>query len=101
MPKTRSSDAGSQPISGSVCSQPRIPLHMAISARNAISMPPILSARCNPSPAPCAAASIKLTAVFSTLISTRPAVAGFPVSGMKILASMMVAGAVMMTAVSR
>ena len=64
-------------------------------------MPAIFSARCRPSPAPCAAASITLTAVFSILTSTLPAVAGFSVSGMKILASMMVAGAVMITAVSR
>ena len=78
-----------------------IPLTMAMSARNAISMPPTLSARCRPSPAPWAAASITFTAVFSTRTSTRPAVAGLPVSGMKILDSMMVAGAVMMTAVSR
>ena len=45
---------------------------IAISARNAISMPPMFSARCRPSPAPCAAASITLTAVFSILISTCP-----------------------------
>ena len=76
-------------------------MHKAINARNAINMPAIFKASCKPSPAPRAAASIRFTPGFSTSILTVPRVSGVPVSGMNIFDSMMVAGAVMMTAVSR
>ena len=74
---------------------------IAISARNAISIAAIFRARCRPSPAPRAAASMILTPGFSTCTFTLPAVAGLSTSGIRIFASMMVAGAVMITAVSR
>ena len=56
--------------------QPKMPLTSAISARNAISMAAMFRHRCRPSPAPCAAASMTLTAVFSSFTSTLPAVTG-------------------------
>ncbi len=83
------------------CAQLNAPSMSAIKARNAISMAPIFRQSCRPSPAPCAAASMMLTDLFSIFTSTLPAVTGVPTSGWKILASMMVAGAVMITAVSR
>ncbi len=101
IPKMRSRVGGSQPIAGRVCAQPRKPFTIAISAMKAISMAPMFNARCRPSPAPRAAASIRFTPGFSTCTSTLPAVSGLSTSGISILASMMVAGAVIITAVSR
>jgi hypothetical protein len=78
---------------------------MLTSATNAINMPPTLSASCKPSPAPRAAASIRLTSVRGT--STRaavpptPDVSGAPVSGTMILANITAAGALMNDAVTR
>ena len=93
---------GGKPAKPGAWTQPKMPFTIAISARNAISMAAMFNARCSPSPAPCAAASITLTAVFSILTSTLPGgdrLIRLPAS--MIFASMMVAGAVMITAVSR
>ena len=49
-----------------------MPLTMAISARKAISMAAMFSARCNPSPAPRAAASMMFTPGLSTVTVTPP-----------------------------
>jgi hypothetical protein len=73
----------------------------AIRAMKASSIAPTLSASFRPSAAPAAAASITLVVVFSTLTRTSPRVSGVWVSGTRILAITMVAGAAMMLAVIR
>ena len=77
------------------------PFTIAISPMNAISIAPMFRASCRPSDAPREAASMILTPGFSTSILTPPMVAGVSVSGIRILASISVAGDVMITAVSR
>jgi len=73
----------------------------AISAINASSIAPILSASFSPSAAPAAAASIRLLAVFSTSILTEPRVSGSPVSGTRIFAITSVAGAAITEAANK
>ena len=82
--------------------QPECRSPCAISPINAISIAPTFSASCNPSEAPREAASIMFTPGLSTSIFTLPAVARltrFPECS--ILASISVAGAVMITAVNK
>ena len=84
---------------------PRIPFSNAISARNEISMAATFSARFRPSVVPRATAprtfSFFSVSTSSSLMTTRPAVLGFSVSGTSILAMRIVPGAVMITALSR
>ncbi len=65
-----------------------------------MSMAPTFSASCMPSPAPVAAASMTLSAFFSTFRLTLPLVAGVPVSGKRILEMSRPAGAAMTLAAS-
>ena len=64
-------------------------------------MAPTLSARCNPSPAPRAAASMTFTSVFSTRLTDRPAVSGSASSGYMSLPIISAAGADMTDAAMR
>src|SRR5882762_8729854 len=80
---------------------PMIPLVSAISARNAISMAPTLTAIPNPSPVPRAMAARKFESRSMFSMCTVPMVFGCSVSGTSIFEISRVPGAVMMTAVSR
>ena len=83
------------------CTHPKPPLTSATRAIKETSIAMTLSIRCSPSVVPRAAASTTLTSVRGISTRTPPSVWGVSVSGSRILAIMMVPGAVMITAVSR